>query len=280
MTLTAAIASAGMTPPQHIAPGRFIRFPGAGKGRSNRAGWCRLITPTLAIFGDWSTGLTEVWRDDQHRDDEISRQLLKQARESEQRYAQQQRAYQAKASEEAAALIRQATIQTHPYLAAKGFPELPGLVHEGKLLVPVRDCRNYGHVISLQKIDADGAKLFLTGSRTKWGVHRVGSTRPRRVYLCEGYATGLSLEMAATRLPGPHAVVACFSAKNLELVSVEYPGAFICADNDASLAGQRAAEATGLKWTMPDEVGTDYNDMMQRHGIAAVVEALRKLFHG
>ena len=42
-----AIHSAGLEPPGIIEPGRFHRFPGAGKNGRNRAGWCRLFPDGL-----------------------------------------------------------------------------------------------------------------------------------------------------------------------------------------------------------------------------------------
>ncbi len=49
MTLEQTLAALGMVPPRHIPLGKFVRFPGSGKGGSNKAGWCRLIMPTLAV---------------------------------------------------------------------------------------------------------------------------------------------------------------------------------------------------------------------------------------
>ncbi len=278
-TLTDALVSAGMTPPARIVPGRWMRFPGIGKGRSNRAGWCRLIAPTLAIYGDWSTGLSEIWADGAHHDDvEMARQL-KEAKAREREFAAEQQRRQSNAAREAQGLIGAAAISTHPYLARKGFPERTGLVIDGKLLIPLRDSRNYARVVSVQEIDSQGEKRFLTGSRTRGGIHRLGVAinRARRVLLCEGYATGLSLEAALKRLPGPHAVVACFSARNLEIVAEDLPKAIVCADHDVSQTGELAAKRTGLPWTMPAEVG-DFNDLHASRGLLAVTEAMRELF--
>ena len=38
-----AIRSTGLEPPDSIEQGTLHRFPGAGKGPSNRAGWCKLF---------------------------------------------------------------------------------------------------------------------------------------------------------------------------------------------------------------------------------------------
>jgi putative DNA primase/helicase len=276
VTLTDAIAAAGMTPPRRIVSDRWMRFPGVGKGSSNRSGWCRLITPTIAVFGDWSSDFSATWHDETQIDAEAAAKLLEKARAQAREYARLQRQQQSKAADKGAQMIREATMSTHPYLARKGFPKLLGLVHDDKLLVPVRDATNYSRVISVQTIDASGAKKFLAGGRTRCGVYRIGVAQghARRTILCEGYATGLSIHAALQLLPGPHSIIVCFSAGNLELVAEHFPGALVCADNDESMRGEQAARATGLEWRMPPEIG-DFNDMHQKHGLYAVTEVLR-----
>lgn len=278
MTLQATLIAAGMSPPLHLVPGRWMRFPGVNKGRANRSGWCRVITPTLAVYGDWSIGLSEVWRDSTHQDDERSRAALAEARRREREFAAQQAARQQQAAQKAADMIRRATVAPHPYLARKGFPSALGLVLGESLLVPVRDVTAYQRVLSLQEISPTGEKRFLPGGRTRLGVLRIGQRDAERVVLCEGYATGLSLSAALARLGRTHAVIVCFSARNLELVAPHYPGAVVAADNDASGTGEMSAKVTGLPWTMPPTVGTDFNDLHQAKGVHAVTEALRDLF--
>jgi putative DNA primase/helicase len=277
MTLTEAIAAAGMTPPRRIVSDRWMRFPGIGKGGSNRSGWCKLITPTLAVFGDWSSDFSGTWHDDTQVDAATAAKLLEKARAQAREYARLQRQQQSRAADKAAQMIRDATMATHPYLVRKGFPNLLGLVHADKLVIPVRDATDYSHVISVQMIGADGEKKFLTGGRTRCGVYRIGVIpgHARRVVLCEGYATGLSLYAALQRLPGPCSIIVCFSAGNLELVAEHFPAALVCADNDESKRGEQAARATGLAWCMPPDVGTDFNDMHRERGVYAVTEILR-----
>lgn len=277
MNLSETLAAAGLTPPANLVPGRWLRFPGVAKGRSNRAGWCRLITPTFAIYGDWSTGISETWRDANHRDDAEFRRLLEVARMRERAFADRERQRRREAALEARALIRQASVATHPYLARKGFPELQGLVLGAKLLIPIRDAHVYSRILSVQEIDAAGEKRFLMGSRTRGGIHRLGVPNARRTLLCEGYVTALSLDAALKRLPGPHAVIACFSAGNLEIVAPHFPDALICADHDASGTGERTARATGLPWVMPQDVDMDFNDLHLRDGLHAVVSVLRRM---
>lgn len=277
MTLADAITAAGMTPPHRIAEGRWLRFPGVGKGKANRAGWCRVITPTLAIFGDWSSNFTATWRDENHRDDEESRRLLAEARAREQRFAAEQRKQQAQAADRAEAIIGQALHRSHPYLERKGFPELKGLVHDEDLVIPMRDSQDYARIISAQFISPNGEKKFLPGGRAKGAVYRMGKPNATRLVLCEGYATGLSIDAALKRLNGSHAVLVCFSAGNLERVAHGLRNAVVAADNDHSATGEEAAKGTGLNWTMPYEVGTDFNDLHLNMGLHVVVERMREL---
>jgi putative DNA primase/helicase len=267
-----AIAAAGMTPPNTIIPGRWVRFPGIGKGKSNRAGWCRLIAPTMAIFGDWSTGVSEIWRDDAHRDDEASAKLLRDAQTRERKFAAEQRARQHEAAQKAQDLIDAAQTSTHPYLHRKGFGHVLGLVFGEHLLIPVRDVYDY-NLISLQQINPDGEKRFLHGSRARGGIYRIGARG--KTFLCEGYATGLSLFEAAKRLHKNPSIIVCFSAGNIETVASKFPQAVIAADHDASGVGERVARKTGLPWVMPKECGFDFNDLHRAEGLHAVVGVLR-----
>lgn len=276
MTLQETLLAAGMTPPKEFTPGRWLRFPGIGKGRSNRSGWCRVISPTLALYGDWSSNLSALWHDETHRDDAESRQLLREAREREKQFAREQARRAKTVEREAMRMLCAAKANTHPYLTSKGFKHTLGLVHDGLLLIPIRAAEDYSRLISMQTIAQDGTKRFLTGGRTKGGIHRLGPPRARRTALCEGYATGLTLKAAFDLLPGPWMIVVCFSAANLTAVAPQFSEAIVCADNDVSKAGEQAAKATGLRWVMPPEISEDFNDMHQRLGLIHVVECLRQ----
>jgi putative DNA primase/helicase len=66
-------------------------------------------------------------------------------------------------------------------------------------------------------------------------------------------------------------ILVCFSDVNMRQVAGLVPGCkYAFADNDASGAGERAAQAAGLAYCMSDVVGEDANDLHQRTGLLAV----------
>lgn len=272
MSLYDAIRSAGMTPPAHIRAGRFERFPGIGKARGD-SGWCKLISDKVGIFGDWSTGLSQVWHESGDAIDlAIARDEIR--KHQMQAEKQQQEAY-AKAARQAQELVRKANTGPHQYLADKGFPEQVGLILDGDLLIPMRDATDCKRLHSIQRIKIDGSKKFLPGGKTKGAVFVLGDLRGSDVYFVEGYATGLSVALAAKNLFRRYRVIVCFSAHNLIHVAKLIPGGIVMADNDESKTGEKAAIATGKPWVMPATVGEDWNDVHQRDGIGIVERAIR-----
>ena len=167
-------------------------------------------------------------------------------------------------------MVGRATFETHPYLVAKGFSEVPGLVLDGALVVPMRDAKT-GALCSLQEIQPDGSKNFLPGGRAKGAVRRLG--RSVTHWYCEGYATGLSIQAALRHLYRRDELVVCFSAHNMS--EVAHGGGYVVADHDENVVGQAAAFKTSLPYWMPPEPGSDANDYHRQHGIEALAEELR-----
>jgi putative DNA primase/helicase len=192
-----------------------------------------------------------------------------------------ERARQAEARTKAEAMVRRAAHDLHPYLEAKGFPEERGLVLDGELLIPMREFRLYKQLNSLQRIAADGTKLFLPGGKAKGSVFFIGPLLAPERWLVEGYATGLSVRAALRELHREAQVVVCFSAGNLahvgRLVKELRPKAYVFADNDKSGAGAKAAQETGLPWCMAPETGMDANDLHMRDGARALAKLLRHI---
>lgn len=181
----------------------------------------------------------------------------------------------AAAAAEASRIVGKCEQGPHPYLSSKGFPKAEGLLDfDGRLVVPMRSCVTYTRIQSLQWISKDGEKKFMTGGKARGGIFALGSGEEQ--WLCEGYATGLSVQAALAKLYRQSRVVVCFSAGNLAHVAGCLRGRrFVVADNDQSGTGERVARAAGLPWVMPPTVGDDANDFHQRDGVFALADLLR-----
>lgn len=190
--------------------------------------------------------------------------------------AESQRRAALKASE----MLRGAKPAQHNYLHLKGFPEAQGFVSDdGALLVPMRSLSGeLQGVQAIRWIEADRAyekKMQPFGMKAKGAVFRMGDKTASEVFLCEGYATGLSI-IAALRSVGLRAsVLVCFSANNLVTVAAMLRGrVFVFADNDKTEAGEKAALQTNLPYCMSPVVGEDANDLHVRAGLMAVCQQL------
>ncbi len=282
----AAFERAGIEPPAQILDdGELHRFPTNGNAADD-SGWYVLHGDGIpaGAFGDWRTGATHSFRAD------IGRELTREELEAHRtRLAQIRAERDAEREREHAANAARATeiwdsaepaTDAHPYLQRKGIKAHDLRLHRGALVVPMRAD---GKLRSLQFIAADGAKLFLTGGRTRGCSHAIGSWTPT-VSVVEGYATGASVH-EATGL----AVVVAFSASNLkpvaEALREKHPDVriIVAGDNDESGTGQRAAleaaQAVGGAVAIPPTEGHDWNDVHQAEGLAAVrtgIEAVTK----
>lgn len=251
-----------------IADGRWHRVPTHTKPRKKNGAY--LFDGRRGVVRDWAAEGFATWKEDAERQN-VGRQVARDITRS----LQAERERHAKARHEAAEIIRACERQTHPYLAAKGFPDALGLVHSnGDLIIPMRNIHDYGEVNSIQRIDANGNKLFLTGGKAKGSIFILGKGAWREPWLVEGYATGLSVQAALIDLRRPAEVVVCFSAGNMVYVSEFVRGkSKIFADHDASGTGQAAAEKTMRPWVMTPELG-DANDHHQAHGLRALVKLI------
>lgn len=226
--------------------------------------------------GEW--GWVQSWEEHQapviYRPDHVSVQVVR-------RDMALERAAEARRRKEAAGLahdiLARCRVAEHPYLARKGFADEDGFVDiDGRLVVPMRDAQNYKQLNSAQWIADDGSKLFLPGGRAKGSVF-IRGTGPE-IWLCEGYATGLSISAALGSMYRQARVVVCFSASNLVHVASLLSGRrYVLGDNDLSGTGARCAAATGLPWAIPPEVGMDANDLHQQRGVRALADLMRGL---
>ena len=286
----AAIAAAGLTPPESVnADGRIHRFSTNGR-RGDDSGWYCLHMDGIGAgaFGCWRTGLQSTWcakADNQmtQAERDAHRQRIndmKVMRDAEQAQAQ------AKASETAAALWVQGQAETsaHLYLTAKAVKGYGVKVFGGKLLIPMRDTA--GKLHSLQVIADDGGKRFHPGGRVKGCYHGIGKPTgaEARLIVCEGYATGASIHEATS-----DAVAVAFTAGNVQAVALDlrakYPAMqiVIAADDDyltdsnpGLTKANAAAQAVGGLVAVPkfsadrQHKATDFNDLHKLVGLDAV----------
>lgn len=186
----------------------------------------------------------------------------------------------------AAVMIRATVPGPHDYLMRKGLPNCNGLVlPDNVLLVPMRNLFT-NEVQGAQLIrwlpeEMRWEKKMTPGMRAKGAVLRLGPKAAPETFLCEGYATGLSIELAARQMRLNAAVLVCFSDSNMVHVASLLADAkgrrYVVADNDKSEAGERAAVETGLPFCMSEVVGEDANDLHKRAGLMALCTQLMEV---
>ena len=218
----------------------------------------------------WYGGEFKPWTDEEKREWARKRDADRQRRV----------ARQIQAARQAETLLRSCIPLAHGYLHRKGFPDAKGLVApDDALVIPMRDVLD-NRILGVQTVRWDATerawvKRMATGMRATGAVLRIGPDRALETVLCEGYATGLSIDAAIKQLRLNAAVLVCFSDSNMRYAAAQVPGKkYAFADNDKSGAGERAAKEAGLAYCMSDAVGEDANDLHMRAGVLAVAMKL------
>lgn len=282
--------SAGLVSRSFIADGKIHRCGTQKNPRSKngaymfngKRGWCMRWGMTGVCW--YSDPNTKPWTDAEKK---------AWARKRSEQEAARIAGYE-DASKNAIKILSECFIDTHPYLKLKGHVEAKGLIAsndatmphpdgyrisiDSALIIPMRNCST-NSISGFQAIKWDEKsekfkKLFLPGMRAKKAILKIGSGS--EVALCEGYATGLSIYAAASRLKLNISVMCCFSASNIIEVAKTH-GKYVLADHDQSETGEQTAQATGLPWLMPEEVGMDWNDVHTKNGLMTVCKALMEV---
>lgn len=288
--MVSACRDVGVTPPDSLpAPGKWHSLDVAGDSHGKGDGRVRL-------WPDGEGGIVCNWKSDEtqtffagskftlspeqkairHQATQVARIAADEERKAE----------QSKAAEKARALWEKAKPGDHAYLIRKKIKPSGAKVYKNALVIPMR---SDGEIQSLQFINADGRKKFLSGGRVKGCYFSIGNTKgAATVCIVEGFATGASIH-EATGLP----VAVAFDAGNLEPVAkamrVKFPNLPItlCADDDWKSANNpgitkatAAALSVGGLVAYPafgndrPEKATDFNDMASLYELEAVNRAI------
>jgi putative DNA primase/helicase len=300
MTINQAIEQAchdvGIYPPKTTAFGKWLNTDTLA-GKSGKGDGRVIVQEHYVTAWNWQTGekATVSLRDGMSaKEQRVVSQSVASSKAKGEKDA-------ARAAGIAQALISSTTLSMHPYLAAKGFRDDQTMVIAastvrdivGDYIVPVGSrsailipARRGGKITSAQLIWEDGTKKFLFGGEIGGTSHRIATGA--YTWLCEGYATGLSIRSALRGLGVQATVLVCFSASNIAAVARQVQGrAFVAADNDKPLeqfcgigTGEHYAKQTGLPYAMPPVVQMDFNDMHQDESIFAVQRVLTSVMAG
>jgi putative DNA primase/helicase len=276
-----AIRAAGFEPPSEVVPGKWHRFSVNGK-RTDTAGYCMMFHDMRGgIFGDWRQGVEHTWQSEAR--EELTVEERKAHRKAIEQAKREREAEQARVRQEARDKAQriwdssEPANDNHPYLVRKGVKAYGLKQSRDALVVPIKDMT--GTIHSLQFIDGEGNKRFLTGGAIAGHFAGIGKLNGV-MHVAEGYATAASIHQATG-----DAVAIAFNAGNLEPVAKAVRERFpdveirICADNDVNTPGNpgmtkahKAAQAVQATVIAP-EAG-DFNDMMLEHGIEAVANVV------
>jgi phage/plasmid primase-like uncharacterized protein len=269
----------------------FLRFPVANDSNGNTSGYVKLFPGgKSAIFGDFKSDRLISWHETDG--DGLSPSARKtyqdELERARQKVEEERRRLQTTAARRAAEIYGGAkdARADHPYLVKKSINPCGGIRQSGsQLFVPVYV---EDKLTSLQFIEEDGTKRFMSGGEIKGGYHVLG-TPSHVLCIAEGYATGCSIHEATS-----HAVAVAFNAGNVMHVAHamrrQYMDAtlILCADDDRWTEGNpgltkatEAATAVHGLLAVPDFSGcdmssrpTDFNDLYVLAGKDAVKQAI------
>ena len=274
--LAIAINESGIDAPDTIVfDGELHRFSSNGKS-GDKAGWYVAYddsTMPCASFGDWRSSQSTYWKANIGRSLSIVEDMAYKKRMADAKilrdiaFAEKREV----AAETAIAIYTRAgeANNSHPYLVAKGVKAHGLVTHgDGRLIVPVFSDGDKT-MTSLQFIDGNGSKQFLTGGAIKGGWHIIGSIiNAKKVFIAEGYATASTI-FETTGIP----CIVAFNAGNMPSVALavrERVGLTcsitICADLDPSNIGEeKAREAAALIGAnvVISPSASDFNDAAQ-----------------
>jgi putative DNA primase/helicase len=268
--------------------GRLHRFKAHGDHARNSWYLLHAGPPAAGAFGCWKRDAKEKWC---QRNGELSQAELQRVRqqwnEAELKLKAETVARQKKARQVATwVLARAEPVSSHAYLEAKQVQSHSELrQYRGALLLPLRDLN--GELHTLQFIDADGIKKFLTGGKVSGCFFTLADKAGGPLAICEGYATGASIYEATG-----YAVLCALNSGNLLEVAKAarelWPERkiIVAADDDqftdsnpGLTKATAAAKAIRANLAVPTFTTTatkptDFNDLRRLQGASAVKQQI------
>jgi putative DNA primase/helicase len=275
-----------------VPDGEIHRFHVEGDRPGSMNGWYILNDGPHpeGVFGSWKLGNRQTWRADTgarlSREEQAA--LKKRRQDSEAKYQAERERIAAKARREAEAVwkLSAPVSAEHPYLQAKRIQAHGARLHDGRLVLPLRDVDGTLH--SLQFISPTREKRFLAGGRIQGCCYLLGEVRSR-IYVAEGFATGAAIYEVTGE-----AVAVAFNAGNLRLVAEAIRqrrpqiDLVIAADDDRWTDGNpgkakaiEAARAARANLALPhfrsvSTCPTDFNDLLALEGTESVKQCLQR----
>lgn len=275
LTFREALFKAGLPTKENIVcDGKLHRLHVCGDRPGTKNGWYILFSDgdfTIAVFGCWKRQIYKTWHTKSPRDMTPAECVEHKKRMDAARtlWATEKQAIRKTARERAARIwnLLLPSPHDHPYLTMKGVKSHGLRISKNSLVIPLHDSAAALH--SLQFIDAEGNKRFLSGGR-KHGCYFIIGKPNGTICIVEGYATGASIYETTG-----HPVAVAFDSGNLlpvaQSIKKRFPEAkiILCADNDAHTQGnpgvskaREAAEAISGFLAVPPIVG-DFNDFIR-----------------
>lgn len=290
-----------------IELGRIIRLDSPFDKPNKKTGWYsynEIETDSgvigVAAYGDWKTGNKDTWSSKSVHTMSIQESLKYHAEMEAARTRREieQKAIHDEAAQKAYSIWQGANtdyipevgndnsdgvkvIASHPYMVKKGIkPTGQEKFSRGNIVIPVM---SDNILTSLQFIMPDGSKRFLTGGRKK-GCYFIIKGRTDLVLICEGYATGNTLNAASGAT-----VYVAFDAGNLYEVTQQAvkdnqaAKVIVCGDDDSftesgntgRTKAQQVCDGIGVECLFPsflttETSPTDFNDMASINGLKSV----------
>jgi len=273
-------------PAQLIADGNLHRCDTTGKNGKNDASYLLHLDGIPAGFyknfqtgehGTWCADIGSKLTLEEQAANEERFELAKRKHEEEVKTRHKEASIRAKQIWDGAT-----PVTNHPYLTSKGIKSHGVRVSDNKLAIPLYNAS--GEICSIQFIDKDGNKKFLTGGQVKDCYFHIGKNDGKTLCIVEGFATGASIH-EATGYP----VMVAFSAGELtdaaRFAKQRLPNAKItlCADDDwktkdnpgMTKATEAANEINGFLATPSfhgerQDKDVDFNDLHNLEGLQVV----------